>query len=91
MIHYQYGIPSIVITIVGASGICIGNAYDVLPIEIVGYAVMGVGAIGIAYAGYLCCALRPTNYTNTVETNPVQSSMKRNKSDTDLKLIPGDV
>lgn len=91
MAEYRVGIPSIVMTIMGASGICIGNGYDILPIIIVGYAATGIGITGIGYAVYLFCKLNQRTYTHTIELNPVQSSMKRNKSDTDLQLIPGDV
>jgi len=86
---YKIGIPGLVITLVGAGGVLIGHAYSVMGMEIAGYIVTGLGGIGMAYSGYTHCH-RPRTYTNTVEINPVQSSMKRNKSDTDLQLISGE-
>jgi hypothetical protein len=84
MSQYTPVILSISAVIMGGSAICIGNAYDIFTMEVVGYMVTGLGSISTVYFGYLYCK---QNVGHTIETNPVQTSMKRNKSDTDLKLI----
>jgi len=84
MAQYTGGILSISAMIMGGSAICIGNAYDIFTMEVVGYIVIGLGTISTAYFGHQYCR---QSIGHTIETNPVQTSMKRNKSDTDLKLI----
>jgi hypothetical protein len=84
MAQYTPVILSISAMIMGGSAICIGNAYDIFTMEVVGYIVIGIGTISTAYFGYRYCR---QSVGHTIEMNPVQTSMKRNKSDTDLKLI----
>jgi len=81
---YVWGV---IIIIGGASCFFIGYSYDMMALEIFGYVMGGIGAIYAMVVAYLKYRFSPRN--NTIETNPIQTSMKRNKSDTDLQLIPG--